>query len=202
MTDDSKQEVPVTWKNVDYDAMYNGGVAKYDIVGEADGMEAHCYVSMIEFNFLKDYSFEESSDAWVVTSSGKMNELYVEDKATDSMTGAKHYHFWSAEKNTVKFDLEQEVKDLPAGTYKYAISIMGGDCGETDIYAYVKINGVITMKAPMSINGYNNWDTGLIENIKYNGTDTIVVGIHVECSGEGAGAWGKIDDALLNSVVE
>ena len=202
MTDDSKQEVPVTWKNVDYDAMYNGGVAKYDIVGEADGMEAHCYVSMIEFNFLKDYSFEEESDAWVATSSGKMDELCVEDKATDSLTGAKHYHFWSAEKNTVKFDLEQEVKDLPAGTYKYAISIMGGDCGETDVYAYVKINGVITMKAPMSINGYNNWDTGLIENIKYNGTDTIVVGIHVECSGEGAGAWGKIDDALLNSVAE
>lgn len=202
MSDNSKQEVAVTWKDVDYDAMYNGGVAKYDIVGEAGGMEAHCYVSMIEFNFLTDYSFEEESDAWVATQTGAMDELMVEDKATDSLTGTKHYHFWSANANTVNFDLEQEVKDLPAGTYKYSISIMGGDCGETNVYAYVKLNGEIVAKDSLSINGYNNWDTSLINNIKYNGTDKIVVGIHVECSGAGAGAWGKIDDALLNSVAE
>ena len=200
MTDNSKQAVAVTWKNPDYDKMYNGGVAKYDIVGEADGMEAHCYVSMVEYNFLKDYSFEEKSDVWVATARGSINELYVEDKKTDSLTGSLHYHFWSANKDTVDFDLEQEVKELPAGTYKYAISIMGGDCGTTDIYAYVKINGQIVATAPMSINGYGSWDTGVIEEFEYNGTDNLVVGIHVKCSGEGAGAWGKIDDALLNSV--
>jgi len=191
MSDNSKQEVAVTWKDVDYDKMYNGGVAKYDIIGEAGGMEAHCYVSMIEFNFLKDYSFEEESDAWVVKAAGVMDELMVEDKATDSLTGTKHYHFWSANSNTVNFDLEQEVKDLPAGTYKYSIAIMGGDCGETNIYAYVKVNGEIVAKDSLGINGYNNWESSLIENIVYNGTDTIVVGIHVECSGEGAGAWGN-----------
>ena len=202
MTDNSKQEVSVTWKDVNYDAMYNGGVAKYDIVGEADGMEAHCYVSMIEFNFLTDYSFEENSDAWVATAKGTMDELFVEDKKTDSLTGSLHYHFWSAAQNTVDFDLEQEVKDLQAGTYKYAISIMGGDCGETDIYAYVKLNDQIVATAPLGISGYGNWDTGLIEEFEYNGTDKLVVGIHVKCSGEGAGAWGKIDDALLNSVAK
>ena len=202
MTDNSKQEVPVTWKNADYDKMYNGGVAKYDIVGEADGMEAHCYVSMVEYNFLTDYSFEENSPAWVATAAGAMDELYVEDKKTDSLTGSLHYHFWSANKDTVDFDLEQEVKELPAGTYKYAISIMGGDCGDTDIYAYVKLNGEIVATAPMGISGYGNWDTGEISEFEYNGTDKLVVGIHVKCSGEGAGAWGKIDDALLNSVAK
>ena len=202
MTDNSKQEVAVTWKDVDYDKMYSGGVAKYDIVGEADGMEAHCYVSMVEYNFLTDYSFEENSPAWVATAKGKMDELFVEDKKTDSLTGSLHYHFWSATKDTVDFDLEQEVKDLPAGTYKYAISIMGGDCGDTDIYAYVKLNDEIVATAPMGISGYGNWDTGRIEEFEYNGTDKLVVGIHVKCSGEGAGAWGKIDDALLNSVAK
>lgn len=202
MTDNSKQEVPVTWENVDYDAMYNGGVKKYDIIGNADGMEAHCYVSMVEYNFLKDYSFEEGSDAWTATANGEMNELYVEDKKTDSLTGSCHYHFWSAAQDTVDFDLEQEVKDLSAGTYKYAISIMGGDCGETDIYAYVKRNDEIVATAPMSINGYGNWDTGSISEFEYNGTDKLVVGIHVKCSGEGNGAWGKIDDAMLNSVAK
>ena len=202
MSDNSKQEVAVTWKDVDYDAMYNGGVAKYDILGEADGMEAHCYVSMVEYNFLKDYSFEENSTAWVATPKGAMDELYVENKVTDSLTGDNHYHFWSANQNTVDFDLEQEVKDLPAGAYKYAISIMGGDGGTTDIYAYVKINGEIVATAKTDITGYNNWNTGVIENFEYNGTDTLAVGIHVTCSGEGNGAWGKIDDAMLNSLAK
>lgn len=202
MTDNSKQEVPVTWENVDYDAMYNGGVAKYDIVGNADGMEAHCYVSMVEYNFLKDYSFEENSDVWVATVNGEMSELYVEDKKTDSLTGSLHYHFWSAAQDTVDFDLEQEVSGLPAGTYKYAISIMGGDCGETDIYAYVKLNDEIVATAPMGVSGYGNWETGSISEFTYNGTDNLVVGIHVKCSGEGNGAWGKIDDAMLNSVAK
>lgn len=202
MTDNSKQEVPVTWKNVDYDAMYKGGVAKYDIVGEADGMEAHCYVSMVEYNFLTDYSFEENGLSWEATTKNAINELYVEDKKTDSLTGSRHFHFWSAAKDSVDFDLEQEVADLPAGTYKYAISIMGGDCGETDIYAYVKLNGEIVATAPMGITGYGNWDTGRIDSFTYNGTDKLVVGIHVKASGAGAGAWGKIDDALLNSVAK
>lgn len=202
MTDNSKQEVPVTWENVDYDAMYNGGVKKYDIIGKADGMEAHCYVSMVEYNFLEDYSFEEGSDAWTAIANGEMNELFVEDKKTDSLTGSFHYHFWSAEQNSVDFNLEQEVKELSAGTYKYAISIMGGDCGETDIYAYVKRNDEIIATAPMSINGYGNWDTGSISEFEYNGTDKLVVGIHVKCSGESSGAWGKIDDAMLNSVAK
>jgi len=202
MSDNSKQEVAVTWKNADYDAMYNGGVAKYDIVGEADGMEAHCYVSMVEYNFLKDYSFEENSDVWVATAKGAMDELYVENKVTDSLTGENHYHFWSAGENTVDFDLEQEVKDLPAGAYKYSISIMGGDGGTTDIYAYVKLNGEIIATAKTDITGYNNWNVGAIEEFDYNGTDTLTVGIHVTCSGEGNGAWGKIDDALLNSLAK
>ena len=54
----------------------------------------------------------------------------------------------------MEFTLEQTVENLPAGTYKYSISIMGGDAGDTDIYAYVKINGEITAKAPMVITSY------------------------------------------------
>ena len=42
----------------------------------------------------------------------------------------------------------------------------------------------------------------LIDEFDYNGTDELTVGIYVKCSGSGAGAWGKIDDALLNSVSE
>ena len=114
------------------------------------------------------------------------------------MTGTKHYHFWGSSANTVEFTLEQQLQDLPAGIYDYSISIMGGDGGATQIYAYVKINGEIVAKADTSITVYNEWHTAAIRDIEYNEGDTIVVGLYVKCAGPNA--WGKIDDALLNSV--
>jgi arabinogalactan endo-1,4-beta-galactosidase len=162
---------------------------------------------MIEFNFLNNYSFEEDPNGtatptgWTINQIGSADELYNEVKATDSLTGQGHYHFWSAASNSVEFYLEQEITrdDFIAGKYKFSISIMGGDCGVTDIYAYAKINGTIVKKSALTINGYGNWDTTTITDIEYNGTDTFVVGIYVKCAGENNGAWGKIDDALLNS---
>lgn len=220
MTDDSKKELDVEWKyyqvtdenyvttkydSVDFEAFKNGGAQKYDIVGEAGGMEAHCYLSMVEFNFLNNYSFEDDQNAtkipngWTVNEVGSATELWVERKSTDSLTGEGHYHFWSSEANSVEFFLEQNVENLSSGKYKFTISIMGGDCGETDIYSYVKINGEIVKKQTLSINGYQVWDSQVISDIEYDAASTITVGIYVKCAGEGSGAWGKIDDALLNS---
>ena len=205
MSDNSKVSVPVTW-NVnenDYLKMKSGGPKVYTITGTANGAEAHCIVSMIEYNFITNYSFEDDdASMWKLISRKNSNELYVEDKVTDSLTGTKHYHFWSADKDTVDFDLEQTPENLPAGKYKFTISIMGGDCGTTNIYAYIKINGEVVSKAELAITGYGNWDTKTCDPVEYKAGDTLTVGIHVECSGEGNGAWGKIDDALLNSVSE
>ncbi len=203
MTDNSTQAVDVAWIDVDYDELRNGGVNTYDIIGDAAGMTAHCYVSMIEFNFLDNYSFESGDETgWTVLGGESMDELYVENKPTDSLTGSYHYHFWSANPNSVEFSLEQEVADLPSGTYKYSISIMGGDGGDTQIYAYVKINDEIVYRADMEITVYNSWYTAVIDGIEYAAGDTITVGIYVKCAGAGNGAWGKIDDAMLNSVSE
>ncbi len=200
MLDNSKQAISVEWKNVDIDAMKNGGVAKYTIYGTAGGMTATCYVSMVEYNFLKNWSFEDGEAEWIATTIGSFDELYVEDKVSDSMTGTKHYHFWGAAANAVEFTLEQEIEGLKAGKYNYSISIMGGDGGETDIYAYVKINGEIVYTAETEITVYNEWHTAAIGNIEYNEGDSIVVGIYVKCAGPNA--WGKIDDALVNSATE
>ena len=41
--------------------------------------------------------------------------------------------------------------------------------------------------------------SGTITGIEYTEGDTIAVGIYVKCQGSGNGAWGKIDDAMLNS---
>ena len=200
MLDNTKQQVPVEWHNVDIAAMKSGGVAKYHITGTAGGMTANCYVSMVEYNFLKNWSFEEGDTGWTATPLKTFDELTVEDKVSDSLTGTRHYHFWGADADKVEFTLEQQVESLPAGTYNYAISIMGGDGGTTEIYAYVKINGEIVRRASTTITVYNEWHTAEIQSIKHNGTDTITVGIYVKCSGPNS--WGKIDDALLNSVKE
>jgi len=207
MTDDSKKAIPVTWEKYDVAAMKSGGPAKYTIEGVADGMKAYCYVSMIEYNFLTNYSFEDDENktltptGWTVVNNGPSTaELYVEEKTTDSLTGNNHFHFYSKAADGIDFNLEQEVTGLSAGKYKYSISIMGGDGGSTEIYAYVKLNGEIIKKQSMRITSYNEWDTAVIEGIEYNGTDTLTIGIYVKCSGANNGAWGKIDDAMLNSM--
>ena len=200
MLDNSKEAIPVTWHNVDAEAMKNGGVAKYTIEGTAGGMTAYCYVSMLNFNYLQNWSFEEGEAGWTATAAGNFDELHVEDKVTDSLTGNKHYHFWGAAANTVEFTLEQQVQDLKTGNYDYSISIMGGDGGNTEIYAFVKINDQIVARADTRITVYNEWHTAEIKDIEYTEGDTISVGIYVKCAGPNA--WGKIDDAMLNSAAE
>ena len=79
---------------------------------------------------------------------------------------------------------------------------MGGDGGTTEIYAYVKINGEIVKTADLHITVYNEWHTATVFGVECNGGDVMTVGIYVKCDGSGNGPWGKIDDAMLNSVKE
>lgn len=220
MNDNSRRKIDVEWKyyqitdenynttkfdSIDYDAFNNGGVQRYDIVGIAGGMEAHCYVSMVEYNYLINYSFEDDTTGtkvptgWNVIENGKANELYVEEKSTNAVTGNNTFHYWGESSNSIEFNLEQKVVNLPSGTYKYSISKMGGDSGEYECYAYVKINGEVIATAQLEILGWNNWDTVTINNINYSEGDELIVGIYVKCQGTSGGAWGNIEDALLNS---
>ncbi len=202
MTDNSRSAVPVRWDLTEEDErrMRENGPAQYVVTGSAGGMEARAYISMVEYNYLTDYSFEDGGVGWVFTDLKKADELYVEDKKTDSLTGTKHFHFWSAAADSVAFTLEQTVGDLPEGTYVFSIAIMGGDAGEHTVYAYVRENGEIIATAPMKITSYGNWDIGTVPAFEHASGAEVTVGIYVECRGAGNGAWGKIDDAKLNSV--
>ena len=203
MTDNARRPVPVVWNlsPEEDQAMHAAGPKQYEITGEADGLKAHCLVSMVEYNYLKNYSFEEGDTAWVFTDLKHADELYVEDKKTDSLTGSKHAHFWSAGKDTVEFTLEQEIRDLPEGKFRFSVSVMGGDCGETDIRAYVKVDGKdVASSEQIPITGYNNWNVGTVPEFDHPAGSIVTVGLYVKCAGEGNGAWGKIDDAALNSV--
>ena len=202
MTDGNRSPVPVVWDvtEAQLQQMASAGAGKYEITGLAEGKRAKAFVSVVEFNYLQNYSFEQGDlTGWTLIELGKADELYVEDKVTDSLSGTMHMHFWSAAANSVEFSLEQQVTDLAAGTYKYSISIMGGDAGEHRVYAYVKRNGEVVQTAPMEITGYGSWDAGQITGIQVAQGDVLTVGIYVKCAGAGNGAWGKIDDGLLNT---
>ena len=95
----------------------------------------------------------------------------------------------------------QTIADLPEGKYRFSVSVMGGDCGETDIYAYVKIDGQEAARSEqIPITGWNNWNEGVIPAFDHPAGSAVTVGLYVKCRGTGNGAWGKIDDAKLNSV--
>lgn len=199
MTDGSRSDVDVTWNVTEEERKAMDKAGKYTVTGTAGGMEAKAFITVTEFNYLVNDSFETGDlTGWKVTEYGKADQLYVEDKATDSLTGSWHMHFWSAAENSVEFDLEQEVSALEAGTYKFAISIMGGDSGQAEVYAYAKIDGETVATAPMTITTYGNWDEGLLWDLQVAEGQNLTVGIHVKCQGAGNGAWGKIDDAKLN----
>ena len=152
-------------------------------------------------NYLKDYSFEENSGLWVFTNLKQTQELYVEDKIQDSLTGTKHGHFWSAARDSVEFTLEQTVPDLPEGRFRFSLSVMGGDCAETDIYAYVKVDGQEAARSDqIPIEGWKNWNEGVVPEFFHPAGTEVTVGLYAKCRGTGNGAWGKIDDAMLYEV--
>ncbi len=200
MSDNSRQSVSVVWDIDDakLQEMAQGPEAEYAISGQAQGMPVTCYLDVVAPNLLENPSFEaDELTGWTVTDKAGADQLYVEKKITDSLSGAGHMHFWSARTDSVDFTLEQTVEEMAAGTYKFSVSIMGGDAGEMDVYAYVLVDGQLVATAPMTITYYGSWDTGVIEDISCAEGQSITVGISVKCAGAGNGAWGKIDDAAL-----
>ena len=202
MSDNSREAIPVDWELDDAlrQQMFSGGPAVYEVKGKAQGMDAKCLVNMVEFNYLENGDFETGKlEPWTVTERGKADQLYVENKLGDSLDGKWHMHFWSARENSVDFSLEQTVTDLAPGSYRFSISIMGGDCGETEIYAYALVDGELVATAPLTVTVWDSWDTGKISGIRVEEGQNVTVGIFVNCQGAGNGAWGKIDAAMLNA---
>ena len=201
MTDGSRQEIPVVWQLDEAKiAEMKSAAGVYEIPGEAAGRAVRCFVTMAELNFLQNGGFEDGTlDPWVITDRGGADELGIENKALNSLDGDCNLHFWGAKSGSIDFDAEQTVSNLSSGTYKFRVSIQGGDAGDAEVYAYVKLDGEVIATAPLAITWYNNWSTAEIRDIAYAEGQTLTVGVRVKCAGEGSGAWGMIDEACLNA---
>ena len=198
MNDGSRIELPVTWEAVDTAAMKASGPAEYTVQGVAEGMPATLLIRMVNFNYLINGDFEgEDTGEWVTDNFGGTEQLYIEEKKSDSLDGTKHYHFYSAAKDQVGFRLEQTVDNLPAGTYRFDVSIMGGDAGDYESYAYIKKGDEVSAECGLQITAWNAWHEGACETEVEEG-GSLTVGVYVRCGG--AGAWGKIDAATLTRV--
>ena len=198
MTDNSRVSAPVVWSaNQQTVDGWLAAPGRYELNGEAAGMQTKLLLIVEGINLLQNPSFEDGKDApWQAENLGGCKELKLEMKAGDSRTGDWHYHFWSPDAGKAEFTLEQTPEGLETGIYDFTIYIMGGDCGEAEVYAYAKLDGETVATAPMEITVWNEWHGGFVEGIEYTAGQTLTVGIYVKAPA--AGAWGKIDDASLS----
>ena len=98
-----------------------------------------------------------------------------------------------------RLEIIQTLTGLESGSYRFSISIQGGDGGETEIYAYALVDGELVSTAPLEVTVWDSWDTGTIPGIRVEEGQSVTVGVFVKCRGAGNGAWGKIDAAMLNA---
>ncbi len=200
MTDNSRQDVPVSWEvsAEELAAMQRAGAAVYTVSGTAGGKPVSATVEIVDANLLTNGDFETGVlEPWRLINRGTADELFVEQKATDSLDGSWHMHFWSSTQNRVDFAIEQERAASLGGEYRFTVSVMGGDCVDQELRAYVLVDGQEAASAPLTISSYGNWDTAELRFSCREGQQ-ITVGVAVKTGGKGSGAWGKIDAAALN----
>ena len=206
-----KSEVSVTWDAFDIPAAKAAGNGKYTIHGTAEGMDVYCYLTIMEKNFLENYSFETGdSTNWTVNNLNPnlpFNDDGYKVKPTteNPQTGKYAFHFWCNSSDACKFEVEQEVTVETAGKYKAQVSIMGGGpTGEAvtpeqqNINLYIKVNGTLLTSETGLITVYKAWSDIKVPEINVAAGDRVTVGIHVESGLKGV--WGDIDDVMLNFV--
>lgn len=190
-----RKQVKVEWESYDESLMQSCGANDYIVNGTADGMPVKCTVSMVEPNYIENYSFENSDySMWnIINVNDVTTELNFQEKSTDAKTGNFSFHFYS--ENKVDFKLEQTVKDLKPGAYNFSLSLQGGDCANDTMYIYAIADGK-EYTQETGVVGWANWQSPSIKNITTESGE-ITVGIAISCDAKG---WGTVDDVLLNPV--
>lgn len=191
--DGSESEANVEWESSDLESMKNGSVQLYTVNGMAGDSPVRCYVSMEEANFVENSGFENDNySMWVIDNFAGTDQIYFQNKVSDAHSGSMSLHFWDA--SQVGFTVEQKIKNLVPGTYRFTLSLQGGDAVSASMRIYAISDGETYMQET-GVDGWVNWQQPVIEAIVTQSGE-ITIGISIEC----AGGWGTIDDVMLNPV--
>lgn len=188
-------EIDVEW---DVDKSQFEKLGTYTVKGTAtngtDKYDVTASVKIVELNYVENYSFEDEDDSmWEITNIDDVtSEIYIIDKQSDAVTGSKSLHFYSTSDEGVNFTVEQEVKNLKAGNYKFSIVIHGSELTPQEIEIYAVSDGV-EYKQSVTITGWSDYKYPVIENIPCE-SGTVTVGARVKAP---SGSWGNLDDFVL-----
>ena len=202
-----RKAIPVTWDAFDIEAAKAKGNAKYTIHGIADGYDVYCKLTIMEFNYVENYSFETGAyDPWVMSTNDTLSSSHIiKVTGENPQTGKYAAHFWTNENVGVNFEVAQTV-ELKAGTYKLQASVLGGGNGSDAItpsaqtvYIFAKDSkGNIIAQQSHTITKYGDgYKDVKLTNISHSG-GKITVGIHIEI--KEANCWGDVDDFMFNAM--
>lgn len=193
------EELKVTWDPTEVAAMNKDVIGEYIVTGTAvyQGQEykVNCKVIVMDKNYVENYSFEDKDmSMWnIINVDDSTTELGIQEKMADAKTGNNSLHFYST--NKVDFKVEQEIRNLKPGSYKFSIFMQGGDANNQEMSIYAIADGV-TYTQEAGVDGWANWKNPIIENIKVE-SGTVIVGASIKCDPKG---WGTLDDFYLSPV--
>ncbi len=190
-------KVSVTWDKDAVSKIDNTKEGKYEIKGTVDdGTTLTCHVAVNLPNVVQNPSFEDADTSmWKISSEGA-DPTDFQDKSDDAHSGTMALHFWAGD-GKVDFKVEQEIKDLTAGTYSLQCFAQGGDTTEdSELALYAVVNGKEYTK-PFMVTNWAEWKNPTISDIKIADGDTVTIGVHYISN---KGSWGTVDDFVLEKV--
>ncbi len=195
----------LTWNTEDVDKIDTNAAGTYSVNGTAvsealpgEEIPLTAIVNVANINYVANPSFEEDNvgSPWNSFSDSGSAPVDIQDKEADAYDGTKAFHYYKA--SDFAFDMQQEIKDIPAGTYVLSSYIQGGDMGENAvIYMYVIIGETETLSENITVDGWQQWKRAEIKDITISDGDTVIIGYHIESAG---GGWGTIDDFNLSLI--
>lgn len=195
MNDGSQQPVAVQWdENADPQELSVSPIGVYPVEGVADGKQVQAFISMVEENYLEDYSFESDHSPWNIEWLAPGDQTDFQIKSTDAFSGETSLHFWNP--TGVEFRVEQTVSGLRPGNYRYSVQAQGGDLGDAAELCIYAVSDGQRYEQRFELTGWRKWANPVIESIPCTGGE-VTVGVYVRGAG---GGWGTLDDFLLNPV--
>ncbi|MDD3163485.1 MAG: glycosyl hydrolase 53 family protein [Sphaerochaetaceae bacterium] len=194
--DGSKVQVAVNWDtDIDLEAISCSPVGTYEVTGKADGKTVSCFVSIVDENYMGNYSFESGDNSmWKIENFASLPQSDFQVKKTDAFTGETSLHFWN--ENKLDFQVSQTATGLRSGLYRFSVEVQGGDVPKGAVMMIFAESDGKRYEQSFTLDGWRVWQNPVIENIACNGSE-IKAGVLIQ---SGGGAWGTIDDFLLNPM--